>query len=766
AAEATDPDYWVAHLLRPVRFGAAIAELWSDPARALLEVGPGQGLGSLALQHPEAPAADRVVVASLRGAWEKREDGDVLLGALGRLWLAGCRVDWAGFHGGARRRRVPLPTYPFERRRYWVEGAGAAADPATPHLMEPAPAAPPSRHARPALRNPYVAPSTELERAVGGLWERLLGIEGIGLHDNFFELGGHSLLGTQLVGLARDVLGADLPLQALFETPTVAGMAAAVAAVRASAGGLQVTPLTRAARANELPLSFAQSRMWFLHQLAPTSPVYNIPFAVRLSGALDPAALAAAVREIVRRHEALRPTFPAESGRAAQVIAPPESAAVSIPLVDLGALAADAREAELASLGELTARQPFDLARGPLLRLALARLSPSGDEHALLLCMHHIVSDGWSIGVFVGELGTLYEDFRQGRARSLPPLPLQYADFADWQSRWLSGEVLEGHLGWWRQRLDGQPAALHLPTDRPRGESPGSQAGEREATLPAVLGRSVRALAEREGVTPFVVLLAAFDALLARLCRQEDVSVGTPVANRTRTEVEGLIGLFVNTLVLRVDVAGDPSFRELVGRAGEMALGAFAHQDLPFEKLVEELHPERALAMTPLFQVMLAYQNAPLPRIELPRLTLSGLPVGTSSAMFDLTLTVAEIGAGPETGGFLLTLEHARSLFDPTTAERMLGHLARFLERALADPDQALSAISMLSEAERAQLLTEWNDTALEIAAPAPAHHLVARRAALVPGALAVSGGGSHLTYGELVARAGRLATALRELGA
>jgi amino acid adenylation domain-containing protein len=776
AAEATDPDYWVAHLLRPVRFGDGIAELWSDPARALLEVGPGQGLGSLALQHPDAPEGDRVVVPSLRGAWERREDGDVLLGALGRLWLAGCRVDWAGFQAGARRRRVPLPTYPFERRRYWVGAGGAAVaaaprrlEPALEPVLEPAPTTASARHTRPALRNPYAAPSTELERAVAGLWERLLGIEGIGLHDNFFELGGHSLLGTQLVGLARDVLGADLPLQALFETPTVAGMASAVGAVRAAAasiGNVQVAPLLKVARTGDLPLSFAQSRMWFLHQLNPASPVYNIPFAVRLSGALEPAPLAAAVREIVRRHEALRTTFPAESGRASQVIAPPESAAVALPLIDLGVLAEDVREAELARLGELTARQPFDLTQGPLLRLVLARLSTSGDEHALLLCMHHIVSDGWSIGVFVGELGTLYEDFRQGRAPSLPPLPLQVADFAEWQSRWLSGDVLERHLAWWRERLDGRPGALDLPTDRPRGEVTGSQAGERSVTVPAVLGKGVRALAEREGVTPFVVLLAAFDALLARACRQEDVSVGTPVANRTRSEVAGLIGLFVNTLVLRVDVSGNPTFRELVGRAGEMALGAFSHQDLPFEKLVEELHPERALAVTPLFQVMLAYQNAPLPRIELPRLTLSGLPVGTSAAMFDLTLTVAEIGAGPEAGGFLLSLEHARALFDATTAERMLGHLSRFLQTAVADPDRALSAIPMLSEAERAQLLTEWNDTTLEIAGMAPAHHMVARRASLDPGALAVSGGGVQLTYGELAARASRLAATLRELGA
>ncbi|HKH48908.1 MAG TPA: amino acid adenylation domain-containing protein [Thermoanaerobaculia bacterium] len=776
--EATDPEAWVAHLLRPVRFGPGLAELWRDPARALLEVGPGHGLGSLALQHPSAPAGDRVVVSSLRGAWEKQPDGAALLGALGKLWIAGCRVDWAGFHEGERRRRVRLPTYPFERQRYWIgTPAGMFRLPIAPALHEPgavetpppltatAPAAP--RYTRPALRTPYAAPSTELERAVAGLWERLLGIGGIGLHDNFFELGGHSLLGTSLVNLAREVLGAELPLQALFETPTVAGMSAAVAAARGAAGAGQIPPLVPLPRTGDLPLSFAQARMWFLHQLQPGSPAYNIPFAVRLTGALDPAALTQAVREIARRHETLRTTFPVIEGKAAQVIAPPAAAErLRVPLLDFGGLPPERRDAELARIGDLSARAPFDLAAGPLLRLTLVRLSAAGDDHALLLCMHHIISDGWSVGVFVGEMATLYEDAKNGRASSLPPLALQYADFADWQSRWLSGDVLEQHLTWWRQRLEGRPAALDLPTDRPRGDQQTALAGHRDLTLPGTLGRALRTLAETSGATPYIVFLAAFDTVLARYTRQADVSVGTPIANRTRAEIAGLIGFFVNTLVLRVDVGGDPTFRELVARAGEVALGAFAHQDLPFEKLVEELHPERALAVTPLFQVMLAYQNAPLPYVELPGLTLRGLAAETSAAMFPLTLTVGEIGAGPEAGGFGLSLEYATALFDAATADRMLGHLARFLERALADPDRRLSALPMLSSAERDQLLVEWNATALAILDPAPAHHQVLRQAAQRPEALAIAGGDLDLTYGELAAWAGRLARQLRERGA
>jgi amino acid adenylation domain-containing protein len=760
AEEATDPDAWVAQMLRPVRFGAGLAALWQDPARALLEVGPGQGLGSLALQHPAATAGG-IVVSSLRGAWEDQPDGAVLLGALGKLWIAGCRVDWAGFHAGARRRRVPLPTYPFERQRYWV-GAEPAAPPA------PVASAPASRHARPALRTPYVEPATELERAVAGLWERLLGIGGIGVHDNFFELGGHSLLGTALVNLAREVLGVDLPLQALFQTPTVAGMTAAVAAARgADAAGHQAAPLVPIPRSGSLPLSFAQARMWFLHQLETASPAYNIPFAVRLTGALDPAALTVAVREIVRRHETLRTTFPAVAGQAAQAIAPPAAAeSLRVPLLDLGGLPPDRRGTELARLGELAARLPFDLAQGPLLRLALVRLAAAGDDHALLLTMHHIISDGWSIGVFVGEMAALYEDVRQGRAPLLPPLPLQYADFADWQRRWLSGEVLESHLAWWRARLAGQPAALDLPTDRPRGGQQSARASRRGSILPAGSGQALRALAESAGVTPYIVFLAAFDTVLARYARQEDVSVGTPTASRTRAEIAGLIGFFVNTLVLRVDVGGDPTFRELVARAGEAALGAFAHQDLPFEKLVEELHPERALAVTPLFQVLLAYQNAPLPYVELPGLTLQGLAADTAAAMFDLTLTVGEIAAGPDAGGFRLSLEHAEALYDAATADRLLCHLDRFLERALAEPGRRLSELPMLSEAERTQLLREWNATAREIADPAPAHHRVLRQAAGRPEALAIAGGDQDLTYGDLAAWASHLALTLRDLGA
>ncbi|HEY2738289.1 MAG TPA: condensation domain-containing protein, partial [Thermoanaerobaculia bacterium] len=563
AAEATDPAYWVSHLLRPVRFGEGIAELGKDPARAFLEVGPGQSLGSLAAQHPVI-GNGRIMAASLRHAYERQPDGAFLTGALARLWLAGCRIDWAGFHDGERRRRVPLPTYPFERKRYWISGTAAA--PAEAGRSEAAARVEAPRHGRPSsLRNAFVPPDTELERAVAGLWERLLGIAGIGLHDNFFELGGHSLLGTHLVNMAREVLGIDVPLNALFETPTVAGMTAAVAAGRAAGGGTgqapPLVPLVRIAREEVgeqgLPLSFSQSRMWFLHRLEPASPAYNIPFAVRLQGEAVPQALLAAVRGVVQRHEALRTTFPdapGAPGTASQVIAPAAAAAhFAVPVIDLSGLseggAETPRQSELDRLAVLSARAPFDLATGPLLRVTLVRLA--AEEHALLLNMHHIVSDGWSVGVFLGEMSALYEDFRLGKEPALPPLPLQYADFAAWQSRWLQGEVLERHLGYWTTKLAGRPAVLELPVDHPRRDLGVSVAGEVSLVLPAAVAVPLRSLAEREAVTPFIALLALFGIVLSRWCRQDDIVVGTPIANRTRAEISGIIGFFVNTLVLR-----------------------------------------------------------------------------------------------------------------------------------------------------------------------------------------------------------------------
>ncbi|HEX2090982.1 MAG TPA: amino acid adenylation domain-containing protein, partial [Longimicrobiaceae bacterium] len=438
----------------------------------------------------------------------------------------------------------------------------------------------------------YVAPQTETEVALCGIWSSVLGVERVGALDDFFDLGGHSLLAMQVMARVQAALGVEIPLQALFDAPTVAGLAARVETTLRAGAGVQAPPIVPALRdGGPLPLSFAQQRLWLIQQMELRSAAYNVPVALRLRGALDRRALEGALAGLVRRHEALRTVFARAEGGPVQVVLPPGPR--PLPGVDLTALPAAAREAEARRLAEADAARPFDLARGPLLRAALVQTGEG--EHVLLLCMHHIVSDGWSMGVLFREVSALYNAFVAGRPSPLPELPVQYADYALWQRAWLSGETLDAQLAYWRVRLDGAPPLLELPTDHPRPAVAGNRGAVRGFVLSAVGTQALRALARREGTTLFTVLLAGFQALLARYAGTEDVLVGTPVAGRTRLETESLIGFFVNTLVVRTDLSADPTARELVGRVRERVMGAHAHQDVPFERLVEELRVERSL---------------------------------------------------------------------------------------------------------------------------------------------------------------------------
>ncbi len=503
-----------------------------------------------------------------------------------------------------------------------------------------------------------------------------------------------------------------------------------------------------------LPLSFAQERLWFIDRLQPGITAYNMPLALRIAGEVSPALLAALLGEIARRHEVLRTTFRVVAGkRVAQVIAPP--APWPLPLVDLSALPAARREREAERLAGEEAARPFHLARGPLLRATLLRLAPA--EHALLLGMHHIVSDGWSMGVLVREITRLYAAAVAGAPSPLPELEIQYADFAVWQRQWLTGEVLERQLAYWRERLAGAPAVLDLPADRPL-PAVRTHAGERfDVRLAGDLRRAVALLARRHEATPFMVLLAAFHALLGRLTGAEDLNVGSPIANRNRAEIEPLIGFFVNTLVLRGELAGDPSFDELIGRARKTTLGAYAHQDLPFERLVEELRPERQLAVSPLFQVLFSLQNAPMGTIDLPGLSFTTLPFESRTVQFDLEVSLWEVGEG-----LFLEAGYSTERFDPATPRRWMAHLETLLRGLLADPGRPVSQVPLLSPAERHQLDREWNDTALPSAATIPG--LFAAQAARAPDAVAVVCGEEELTYADLDRRA--LQVAARLLGA
>jgi amino acid adenylation domain-containing protein len=514
------------------------------------------------------------------------------------------------------------------------------------------------------------------------------------------------------------------------------------------------------------PLSFAQQRLWFLDQLEPGSPWYNMAFPLRLTGRLDAPALAAALSEIRMRHEALRTTFSLagegveETGEdaAVQIVGP--LSGLPLPLVDLRGLPPAARETELPRLVQSEARRPFDLARGPLLRGLL--YATREDEHALILAMHHIVCDGWSLGVLARELGGLYDTFSRRRPSPLPALPVQYADFAVWQRRLLSGPVLDGLLSYWKRQLAGLPPLLELPTDRPRPRVQTFRGSLLPVALPPGTTAAVRELSRRSGATPFMTLLAAFFALLRRHTRQDDLAVGSPVANRGRVEIEGLIGFFVNTLVLRTDLGGDPPFRELLARVRAVAAGAYAHQDLPFETLVQEIDPERQLSHNPLFQVMFLLQNAPMPELSVSGLKLSPLAVGGGTSKFDLSLHFWE--AEPELVGYF---EYNTDLFDRATVARLADHFVRLLQGVLADPDSRLSALPLLAPAERRQVLGEWNDSAADYPRDACLHHLFVAQAERTPDAVALMDwqGRERLTYAELAGRAGHLACRLRDLG-
>ena len=504
------------------------------------------------------------------------------------------------------------------------------------------------------------------------------------------------------------------------------------------------------------PLSFAQRRLWFLHQLEPGNTFYNLPLAVPFHVAVNAAVLERSINEIVDRHETLRTVFDAVHGEPMQIVRP----ALTLPLVvvDLRALSKDEQTAETTRLTTEMAQRPFDLARGPLVRVAL--LQRGIQDHVFVLVMHHIVSDGWSLGIFWRELIAVYNAFYINRASPLPELPIQYADFAVWQRERLQGERLDELAAYWRRQLDGLPT-LQLPTDRPRPPVLSYRGAFQELALPRVLTGALKALSQREGVTLFMTLFAAFAVLLQRYCGQDDIVVGLPAASRDRTELEGLIGFFINSLVMRVDLSGDPGFRTLLARVRETALDAFAHQELPFEKLVEELQPARDLSRNPLFQVSFQLFSASDKRAEegVEAEATPALAVSRGSAIFDLAVNLWE--GAEEIGGHL---EYSTDLFDASTVARLAEHFKTLLKSVSINPDARLSDLQLLGDVEQRKMLFEWNQTEA-VVSPFCIHELFEQQAARNPDALAVTAGSARLSYGQLNRRANRLAHRLRALG-
>ncbi|HKH50102.1 MAG TPA: amino acid adenylation domain-containing protein, partial [Thermoanaerobaculia bacterium] len=786
--QAVDPGYWADHLRKAVRFADGVAELWREPGRALVEAGPGQTLTSWALQHPAAATArDGVAVATMRHGLDSQDDQAFLLASLARLWLAGVRMDWTAFWAGQRRLRVPLPSYPFERQRYWLEpgypamyAASLASEMGRASLdeMRPSEVAEDARRhvpaafaggarVRPELAVPYAEPRDEVERLVALVWKDLLGIDRIGVWDGFFDLGGDSILATKLVTRLNEAFGAGFSLRSVFEKPTVEEMAAGIVARRAERGAAAEAPVQRIPRIprgdgnqvnRPLPVSFSQRRLWFLDQLAPGDPFYNVPAAAELDGPVDSAILSLCFLELIRRHETLRTRLVNVDGEPYQSVEPPP-ASWTIPLVDLRGLPVDQREEESTRLAAAEARRPFLLGQAPLLRTLLIRLEDR--RHAICVTLHHVVSDGWSNTVFLSEMAALHQAFLDGRPSPLPELPIQYADFAAWQVDQFERGVLAEQLAWWRGQLAGLPPGLDLPTDRPR--PPVQTFGGKRILLEveAEIAERLRTRAREAGATLYMLLLAAMDVLLYRHTGQTSFAVGTPVANRTRRETENLIGFFTNTLVLRADVDPEESFRKLLRRTRDVARQAFQNQDLPFEKLVEELQPQRDLSRSPFFQVMMV--ETLIERKTLEGMGIRQLNVDPGVARFDFLFDMSD--QGEEITG---VLEYNSDLFDDATAERIVQRWLTLLEAVANDPDARVGEVRLVGAEEWAVVTGAGSGALAGVPSPpGPLSHTHShppgRGGELAPALVGLDG--AETSYAELHSRANQLAHWLRRQG-
>ena len=601
----------------------------------------------------------------------------------------------------------------------------------------------------------YEAPQGIMEETIARIWQELLKLEQVSRHDHFFELGGHSLLAVQLVSRLRQAFNVEIPLRDLFAQPVLADLAGILQ------GGQQapLPPIEPADRHQTIPLSWAQQRLWFLDQLDPAAGIaYHMPTGLRLHGILDRMALKAALDRIVARHEDLRTRFITVDGQPAQVIDPADTG-FALKEQDLRTLPQSEQSTTVSEITNKEVSQAFDLAAGPLIRGQLLQLA--ADEHLLLITQHHIISDGWSFGLLVHEFSRLYTAFSQGRADPLPALTLQYADYAAWQRQWLQGERLQAQAEFWKTQLSGAPALLELPTDRPRPLVQSYAGGSIGFELSEELSAGLKQLGQRHGCTLFMVLLSGWSILLSRLSGQDDVVIGAPAANRQRAEIEALIGFFVNTLALRVQTGGNPRVVELLTRIKSLTLNAYAHQDIPFEQVVDIVKPERSLGHSPLFQAMIAMNNTPsVGELTLPGLTLSGMELQHGTTQFDLSLSLTDTGENIIGG-----LEYATELFDRASIERIIGHYQTLLTGIVADEQQRIGQLPLLSQAEYQQLISGFNATAQAYPQDQLIHQLFERQAERTPEATAVVYEGQSLSYRQLNARANRLAHHLIRLG-
>ncbi|MFI3197899.1 MAG: amino acid adenylation domain-containing protein [Methylococcaceae bacterium] len=640
---------------------------------------------------------------------------------------------------------------------YMVPSAFVFLDelPLTPNGKLDRKALPAPDQTRPEFTQAYFPPSSPIEEIMAALWQEVLAIEPIGIYDNFFALGGYSLLAMQLMVRLNKQFQIELHLHLLFEEPTIAGLSTLLTTMLEQAPAANLEPIQVISRDQPIPTSFAQQRLWFLDQLLGASSLYNIPWAIQLNGKLDVSAVQQSLRTIVARHEVLRTCFVEQDGEPVQVIS--DSVDFVCPLVDLSTLPLNSQDGKIQELLAAEGNKPFALKETPLIRATLFKLAEQ--EHILLVTFHHSVADGWSMGVFSRELASFYEAFNLGQASAnLPELPIQYADYTVWQREWLQGEVLEKQLSYWKTQL-ADLTVLELPTDKHRPMQLSYRGARQTIHLSAALTQRLKSLSQQHNVTFFMTLLAAFQVLLHRYSGQDDIVVGSPIAGRNRQELENLIGFFVNTLVLRTDLSGTPSFVQLLSRVRETCLGAYAHQDLPFEKLVAELQVQRDMNRNPLFQVMLVLQPLELQAMQLPGLTISSFPLTNETAKFDLLFSLVE-----HPDGLTGTIEYSTDLFNAQTITRLVGHFQTLLEAVVEQPETSIAQLPLLTARERYQILVEWNATQTDYPKDKCIHQLFEEQVARTPDAIAVVFEEQQLSYQALNAKANQLANHLSGL--
>ena len=602
----------------------------------------------------------------------------------------------------------------------------------------------------------FVAPRTPVEEELATIWANLLGLDQVGIHHNFFELGGHSLLATRVISRIREAFSMEFPLRTLFEFPTVAELSTVVEKIRTQSRDQPLLSIKPIDRQEQLPLSFAQRRLWFLDQLEGQSATYNIASAYQLAGKLNVEALEKAIQTLIQRHQTLQTCFHKEDGIPTQIIVP--EIKFNLAIDDLETRLEDQQQAKVEQLAKKESQTPFDLCQAPLLRVSLLRLNSL--SHVLLVTLHHIISDGWSMGIFRRELSVLYTAYEQGKSNPLPELSIQYADYSHWQSQWLTGDVLQSQLNYWKQQLGGALPLLDLPADHPRPMIQSYRGDIVKFTLSAELSKELRHLSHRSEATLYMTLLAAFSVLLYRYTNQEDLVIGSPIANRQRPELESVIGFFVNILALRINLKGNPPFSELLKVVRNIALDAYAHQDLPFEKLVEELQPQRSLSHSPLFQVLFVLQNTPSQIMEMSDLTLTPLGINRETAKFDLVLSLTETKQGLR-GIFQFNVD----IFTSERIERIVGHFQTLLEGVVVNPDENIGRLPILTATERHQILVELNDTKKSYPFDKCIHELFEEHVKRTPNETAVVFKDQQLTYRQLNEKANQVAHFLQEIG-